>query len=352
MKYELTLSSTNGSHILYGDSKETATTIGDHMFTSLDAGTKVYVNAVLIEGQDRTFMYWKDQRGRIVSYSPEYEFVLEADREMIAVYSEDKTSGYHTVVFVDTILKTVIDEQQVENGKGATAPTIEQKHGEYTFLKWDKTFDNVTESFIVSAVYALSTELFTITTVIDGVSTEEKYRYNAPVVLTVSDEQLNGRNFAGWTIDGETVISYSRTYKFYAYKDMTVTALFVDKEVEAGATVVLVTAVKEKTDTTYKAEFMVIRDVPENCVFISSGLLLTQSAEMGTNEKLTFESETIEGQTAIRLYRTVHTDPSGQYQLTVKTSAGKTFYARGFLVYMDTNGNIITVYTDVQSVTA
>jgi len=80
-------------------------------------------------------------------------------------------------------------------------------------------------------------------------------------------------------------------------------------------------------------------------------LLLTQSADLGTNENLTFETQT-ENTSAIRLYRTVHTDNDGQYQLTVKTSSGKTFYARGFVVYLDTNsGELVTLYTDVVSVT-
>ena len=113
----------------------------------------------------------------------------------------------------------------------------------------------------------------------------------------------------------------------------------------------MTTTIKEQTATTYKAEFMVTRTVPEDYVFVSSGLLLTQSAEYGTNEKLTFESYSVDEQTAIRLYRTVHTTNDGQYQLTVKTSSGKTFYARGFIVYINGDGEIITDYTDVVSVT-
>ena len=65
---------------------------------------------------------------------------------------------------------------------------------------------------------------------------------------------------------------------------------------------------------------------------------------------LTFETQSVNTST-VRLYRTVHTENNGQYQLTVKTSAGKTFYARGFVVYLDTEtGKIVTLYTDVKSV--
>ncbi|MBQ3004612.1 MAG: hypothetical protein IJD88_01650 [Clostridia bacterium] len=205
---------------------------------------------------------------------------------------------------------------------------------------------------IITSVYALSSELFTITTVIGEETTEETYRYNSPVTLTIEDSQIPANQvFVGWSLNGTDVASYDRTYKFYAYKSMTVTAVFADTLEEVKAIVTLTTEIKEATETTYKAEFMVTREIPEDFVFISSGLLLTQSAEVGTNENLTFEAHSEENQTAIRLYRTVHTDNDGQYMLTVKTSSGKTFYARGFIVYINGDGEVITDYTDVVSVT-
>ncbi|MBQ6707425.1 MAG: hypothetical protein IJM97_00595, partial [Clostridia bacterium] len=121
---------------------------------------------------------------------------------------------------------------------------------------------------------------------------------------------------------------------------------------EERATVTLSSSVIEvnESEAYYRANFMVTRELPENLVLVSSGLLLTQTADFGTAEKLTFEEQS-ENSNLIRLYRTVHTTNDGQYQLTVKTSTSKTLYARGFLVYLDTKtGDIITLYTDVQQV--
>ena len=315
-------------------------------------GTKVTLRAVP-DGDNRVFLYWKDvgnsgTRSRIVSYDEVLEFTLEADWYLTAVYSEAEGSGYYSVVFVDSILKTIIKEEKVATGTSATAPEIAATHGEYTFTGWNKTFDSVTENMIITSVYELTEELFTITTIIGEETTESTYRYNAPVTLTIADEDIpDSKVFAGWSLNGKDIVSYDRTYKFYAYKDMTVTAIFADEAVKAEPTVTLETTIKEQTETTYKAEFMVTREVPEDYVFVSSGLLLTQSADLGTNENLTFETQT-ENTSAIRLYRTVHTDNDGQYQLTVKTSSGKTFYARGFVVYLDTaSGELVTLYTDV-----
>ena len=210
---------------------------------------------------------------------------------------------------------------------------------------------SVIGNLIVEAVYVLGENLFTITTNINGKETKQTYKYNSPVTITIAETDIpEGKVFAGWSLNGKDIVSYSATYKFYAYKDMTVTAIFSTAAVEAEATVTLTTAVKDETGTTYKAEFMVTREIPDDYVFVSSGLLLTQSSNYSTNETLTFETQS-NNTSLIRLYRTVHTDNDGQYMLTVKTSSGKTFYARGFIVYINGDGEVITLYTDVVTVT-
>jgi len=323
--------------------------VGDIYQTLLPVGTKVTIKANLNEGETRDFMFWRDDRMRIVSYSPEYTFVMEADKTIEAVYSEEAGSDYYTVVFVDSILKTVEDIQKVVKGGSATVPTLTTENAGYVFDRWDTDTSVVNDNLIVNAVYRPRNNIHTIKIVIGETVTESKYYYNTPVTAVITEEQIpDGQNFAGWTFDGKTIASYEKSFRFYVYKDLTVTAMFTTEEVVEKPTVILTTTIKEQTETTYKAEFMVTREVPEDYVFVSSGLLLTQSADLGTNENLTFESHSVEGQTAIRLYRTVHTTNDGQYQLTVKTSAGKTFYARGFVVYLDTaSGELVTLYTDV-----
>lgn len=58
---------------------------------------------------------------------------------------------YYTVTFKDHD-GTVLDTQKIASGKAATAPSDPCRDG-YTFTGWDKTFDRVTESMTVTAVY-------------------------------------------------------------------------------------------------------------------------------------------------------------------------------------------------------
>ncbi len=330
-------------------------TLEDNLYhTKLPEGTEVTIKANLYDGEKRDFMFWRDDRMRIVSYSSEYTFVMEADKKIEAVYSEEINSDYFTVVFVDSILKMVVDIQRVAKGGSATEPILTTENAGYVFDRWDTETTEVNGNLIVKAIYRPLNNMHTITIVIGETVTESKYYYNTPITAVITDSQVpQGQNFAGWTFDGKTIVSYDKEFRFYVYKDLTVTALFTTEEVAEKATVVLSTTIKEPTATTYKAEFMVTREVPKDYVFVSSGLLLTQDASLATEEILTFEGHSEpENEGKIRLYRTVHTTNDGQYQLTVKTSAGKTLYARGFVVYLDTkSGEIVTLYTDVTSVT-
>lgn len=74
-----------------------------------------------------------------------------------------------TVTFVD-YNGTVIDTQSVEKGKAATAPSDPQRAG-YTFVGWDKAFDNITSDITVTAKYEENTVTYTEPTfVVDNVT--------------------------------------------------------------------------------------------------------------------------------------------------------------------------------------
>lgn len=61
------------------------------------------------------------------------------------------TQNQKTVAFVDSEGK-VISVQSVFIGKSAVAPTAPAREG-YTFTGWDKTFDNIKDNLVVTAVY-------------------------------------------------------------------------------------------------------------------------------------------------------------------------------------------------------
>ncbi len=105
-----------------------------------------------------------------------------------------------TVTFVDydgTVLKT----ETVEEGKGATAPTASIREG-YTFVGWDKEFDEVTEDITVKAVYVDSDPAGTYTvtfydydgTTVLGTSTVTEGKAATPP----TNPSKSGATFLGW----------------------------------------------------------------------------------------------------------------------------------------------------------
>lgn len=75
---------------------------------------------------------------------------ITANTTLVAQYAP-AASEICTVVFVDWN-GNELKRQSVNKGESATAPETPERTG-YRFVKWDKSFDNVTENVTVTAVY-------------------------------------------------------------------------------------------------------------------------------------------------------------------------------------------------------
>ena len=117
---------------------------------------------------------------------------------------------YYTVNFVvDSAKGTVTGElsQQVESGKGATAPTVKAKDG-WEFTGWDKSFSKVTSDLTVTATFSAVVPdpdpvYYTVNFVVDaekGTATGELSQQvlsgKGAVAPTV--QAKDGWEFAGW----------------------------------------------------------------------------------------------------------------------------------------------------------
>ena len=107
----------------------------------------------------------------------------------------------YTVTFMDgdTVLKT----ETVNHGESAVGLTPE-KEG-YSFVGWDKVFDNVTSNLVVNAVFY--TKTYTVTFYVDGEVHAVKTVEHGKNAVAPTRPRKTGYEFVGWDISYKKVTS-------------------------------------------------------------------------------------------------------------------------------------------------
>ena len=133
---------TNYTVTVLSDNTSMGTVSGGGTFES---GKSVTVTATPKSGYK--FTRWSDY-----STKNPYTFTVTKDVTLTAYFEQSEVSPtYYTVTFKDwdgTVLKT----EQVEEGHSATAPADPTRDG-YTFIGWDRDFNNVQYNLTVNARY-------------------------------------------------------------------------------------------------------------------------------------------------------------------------------------------------------
>lgn len=114
-----------------------------------------------------------------------------------------------TVTFVDADGK-LIDAQTIDWGTAATAPTAPTVTGQQ-FVRWDRTYDHVTENITVQAQYApIICEISFNTDGGSAITAQRVYINNIPV--RPDDPTKSGYYFMGWYTDQEYTTPYQFDY--------------------------------------------------------------------------------------------------------------------------------------------
>ncbi|MBQ3196202.1 MAG: InlB B-repeat-containing protein, partial [Clostridia bacterium] len=119
---------------------------------------------------------------------------------------------------------TVLNSQSVAYGNAATAPANPVREG-YTFIGWDKSFDNIVEDITVTAQYEINK--YTVTFVDhDGAVLSEQTVEHGTDAVAPADPEWEGHSFVGW--EGSYVnVTEDRTIKAL-YDEIVFTVTFED----------------------------------------------------------------------------------------------------------------------------
>ena len=147
---------------------------------------------------------------------------ITSDLTVTAQYTINK----YTVTFKDwngTILK---EEQNVTHGSSATPPSNPSKEG-HTFTGWDKSFSNVTSNLVVTAQYEINKYTVTFVYWNNGttVSEEQTVNYGSGAIAP-SIPSKEGHTFDRWDTDFSSVKSNLTITAIYTKNTYTVTFIY------------------------------------------------------------------------------------------------------------------------------
>ena len=309
---------------------------------------------------DSDFEYWKNSAGMVVSRNKSYTFTVTG-RETISAVFNTIAENKATVVFESYYGQVIARNQYAAGATLAETPGLPFRYG-YTALGWDYngdgTYDAETDTFeaaltrgfasenklvTILPVYQLNETTYQIT--VENGTGAGTYKQNE-VVTVVANAAADGYKFSHWADNAGNILSYNEKYQFYAAKNITVTAVYVDyfEEVEAKGTTEIVDKYADKANG--KLTFVSMSTVPEGCTINKAGMILTDDSSVASSED-GFNASTAK-------YALGNAWSGNAYRYTVNkknVSVGDTWYVRAYLVYTDAEGNVNTVYGKIESLT-
>lgn len=300
-------------------------------------GTTVVITAM--DDVNNPFMYWKDSGGRVVSTNKSFSIRLGYSETLTAAFGM-KEATKHLITFKNGYGE-IIKSEFVTEGQTVVFPNPPSMLG-YNSTGWDKTDDDIINTkvdLVVTPTYTKLPDKMTITIINGTGSGSFDPREYITIVAALPEV---GMKFSHWKDSNNNIICYEETYKFYVTKSETYTAVYisVDNVVEQVASIVITSITQKDGKVSFTAE----RIIPEGCTIISHGIIATKNMTIGTDAT----SFVIGGADVIKGTAKT-TGLLGVCVYNVPAIAGETCYARGYVIYRDTKGNILTIYSNIAS---
>ena len=292
---------------------------------------------------------------RIINTANAYEFTAVTNTNIMAQFTsyESLYEGKKLVIYVNNA-KNVIKAFELADGETYTVPTGPVLP-DYTFKGWSMTKAEVLASdkdtIIVEPIYELNaSNTVTITegnytaTGAGTYTAEDNQR--AVVTISTDAKDGDGKEFLYW-IDADTdeIVSYDRTYSFFCVKDTQLTPVYGDASTVTAEPIVRITEVKFNA-LSGKVSFFAERSVPEEFVILQTGIVVTKTESIGTNEEVF-----VVGGTSTAAGTSTSTANNGYYSANTAVATGQTVWARAYVIYETADGEILEAYGPVVSYT-
>ncbi len=316
--YEISVSSSDGSVFVNGEDKGSAYT-GQH-----ETGDVITLKTAG-EGE---FLYWIDMADRkIISKNESFDFTVGTAKTIAAVYAQ-KNAAFVTFTSLGTTVLAAGEAQSFNVPKDPYvygyefAGWYDEKDKLSAYKSGDLVTDAKNESY--KAGFVRKETKYKIT--VNG--DEKTYLYNDKVTV-IAEAKKDGKAFSYWEKDGK-IVSYDLQYGFYANEDSVVNAVY---GASADKKCVLVMSNPAIVDTN-KIAFFAERDIPEKYEIIENGIILS------TENNVTLDNCRVKAAAK-------NTQNQGQFTIRKKNvGAGETWHGRAYVIYRDSTGEIVTIYSN------
>jgi hypothetical protein len=320
------------------------------------------------------FLYWVNISNNVVSTSETYTFTFvgETTLRVITARNQETTESVYVTFFnaYNQVLSEgrAIDEEGVEDLFPKLVPS---KMG-VTFVKWvfEGTEDEATaeaifekasadENVVIKVVplYGDPEDTYKLTVkFIKGGETQNVEGYvdleiPAGQTKTIRVSQiaeatgLDAEEFSFWSLDGTTVVSTKDYYTAVALKgqEIVLYAVFGASEDDVTPTIIITQMSAEPNGTKYKIMTTIRWFAPEGFTVHEVGFVYSANAAFANNP-----DDLVIGAANVTKHISGMTSDTGIYTMNITAStASRTLYTKGFLTYTDSEGNVLTVYTDM-----
>ena len=159
----------------------------------------------------------------------DFETPINESITLVAKWNEVDDTLTYTVIFKD-YNGTVLKEEKVEEGKGATAPANPTREG-YKFVGWDKTFTNIKSDLTVTAVYEEIKNYSVVFKDYDGKVLSEQTVEEGKGATAPANPTREGYTFTGWDYDYSVITEdVVITAKYVQDGKTTFTVVFKDHD--------------------------------------------------------------------------------------------------------------------------
>ena len=330
------------------------------------AGERVYLSFV---DDSKEFSYWANANGNILSTEKDFSFYMVSNTQINSFYSNTYEEDRAYIIFRNAY-KQILSYRTYQVGETIYFPENPIKIG-YLFAGWyigDKNGQPSDIEATSEAIYEAMADNTTVIIVPKYVMSGEEYTIHvsytdgtkllgdgsdtvAPVGTTrkFTAPSFDGKVFQYWECDG-TVVSYNKTVSVQrgTHVEVELKAVYGDEAVAPMPFVMIYQAYPDRSEDKYLLNYSLQYEVPSVYTYLDSGFVFGTDSSLFAGEN--GEANLVLGQSGTKKHSTGFTAAFGLYNLTIKAgSPNSKVFIRGYLVFKDSEGNKITLYTDIHS---